>query len=401
MGKKRIQQMNRPTTSAGSRIYSRENVDRYSERARQRRRGRHVRRIVICTLIGVLLAGTAAAGLYLNHLSAKLRGSSITSDLMNSLKIMDSDVTKEPFYMLLLGTDGRPGEDTFRSDTIVVARIDPTHKQVTLLSIPRDTKIKLNGETMKINAAHAYGGADDVVKAVNELLWPGQEGKISQYAEVSFEGLVQVVDAIGGVEVNVPDKVDDPKAGDMVIEPGLQTLDGASALAFCRSRAYSDGDYTRMRHQRIFIAALAKQVLNNTNATTIVPLIESLSDMVQTSMSLTDIAALANAMRGMDTDKIWSANLPSWAGDDTYINGVSYVFCNEEATAEMMDRIDKGLDPQGSQTMSTGGLSESSTIGDLTNNTASDYVNGTATASGGSDESSSDSSRGSASSSSN
>ena len=142
-------------------------------------------------------------------------------------------------------------------------------------------------------------------------------------------------------------------------------------------------------------------MLNNTNATTIVPLIESLSDMVQTSMSLTDIAALANAMRGMDTDKIWSANLPSWAGDDTYINGVSYVFCNEEATAEMMDRIDKGLDPQGSQTMSTGGLSESSTIGDLTNNTASDYVNGTATASGGSDESSSDSSSGSASSSSN
>lgn len=376
MGKKPIQQMRRPSTGASSRIYSRENVGRYSERARQRRRGRLIKRVVVCTLIGVLVFAAGAAGLWFNRISGKLRGASITDSLLATL--VDSNVTQEPFYMLLLGTDGRPGESSFRSDTIVLSRIDPKEKQVTLISIPRDTRVTLsNGETAKINAAHALGGPEEVVKSVNKLC--GVE--ISHYAEVSFDGMQQLVDALGGVEVNVPEKIDDPKAGDMVIEPGLQTLDGASALAFCRSRAFPDGDYTRMRHQRIFISALAKTLLEKTDPTNIVPLIESLSDMIDTDMSIQEIASLANAMRGMDTDKIWSANLPSWAGEDTYVNGVSYVFADEEAVAEMMARVDAGEDPKGPQTMGSGG-SASATTGDLSKNTASDWSNGTASVSG-------------------
>ncbi|MDY2778121.1 MAG: LCP family protein [Collinsella sp.] len=368
--------MRRPSTGASSRIYSRENVGRYSERARQRRRGRLIKRVVVCTLIGVLVFAAGAAGLWFNRISGKLRGASITDSLLATL--VDSNVTQEPFYMLLLGTDGRPGESSFRSDTIVLSRIDPKEKQVTLISIPRDTRVTLsNGETAKINAAHALGGPEEVVKSVNKLC--GVE--ISHYAEVSFDGMQQLVDALGGVEVNVPEKIDDPKAGDMVIEPGLQTLDGASALAFCRSRAFPDGDYTRMRHQRIFISALAKTLLEKTDPTNIVPLIESLSDMIDTDMSIQEIASLANAMRGMDTDKIWSANLPSWAGEDTYVNGVSYVFADEEAVAEMMARVDAGEDPKGPQTMGSGG-SASATTGDLSKNTASDWSNGTASVSG-------------------
>lgn len=371
--KKPIQQGRRPSTGASSRIYSRENVSRYSERARQRRRGRMVRRVVLFTFLGVLVAGVSAAGLWVSNIAGKLRGASITDTLLATL--VDSNVTQEPFYMLLLGTDGRPGEDTFRSDTIVLSRIDPKKKQVTLISIPRDTKVTLsNGETAKINAAHALGGPEEVVKTVNDLC----DVEISHYAEVSFEGMEQLVDALGGVEVNVPDKIDDPKAGPMVIEPGLQTLDGASALAFCRSRAFVDGDYTRMRHQRIFISALAKTLLEKTDATNIVPLVESLSDMIDTDMSIQDIVALANAMRGMNTDEIWSANIPSWAGEDTYVNGVSYVFADKEALAEMMARVEAGEDPRGPQTMGSTGES-SATTGDLSNNEASDWSNGTAT----------------------
>lgn len=368
--KKPIQQGRRPSTGASSRIYSRENVGRYSERARQRRRSRMVKRTLLCTLLGVLLCGVGAAGLWFGKVAGNLRGASITDNLLATL--VDSNVTRDPFYMLLLGTDGRPGEESFRSDTIVLSRIDPKAKQVTLISIPRDTRVTLsNGETTKINAAHALGGPEEVVKAVNELC--GVE--ISHYAEVSFEGMEQLVDAIGGVEVNVPDKIDDPKAGPMVIEPGLQTLDGASALAFCRSRAFADGDYTRMRHQRIFISALAKTVLEKTDPTNIVPLIESVSDMVDTDMTIQDIAALANAMRGMNTDEIWSANIPSYTD---MIDGVSYVIADDDELALMMERVNAGEDPKGPQTMGTTG-DASATIGDLTNNEASDWSNGTAT----------------------
>lgn len=382
--KKPVQQGRRPTAGASNRIYSRENVGRYAERARQRRRGKRVRRAILCAVIVFLIGGVSAAGLYLGRIAGKLNnGQLITSDLLATL--VDSNVTKDPFYMLLLGTDGRPGEETYRSDTIVLTRIDPQRKQVTLISIPRDTRVTLSdGSTQKINAAHAIGGPDDVVKAVNELC--GVE--ISHYAEVSFNGMKQLVDAIGGVEVDVPDRIDDPKAGkNVVIEPGKQVLNGKEALAFCRSRAFADGDYTRMRHQRIFIAALAKTILEKTDATNILPTIESLSDMVVTDMSMQDIAALANTMRGMDTDKIWSANVPSTTAT---IDGISYVIANDDELAEMMERVNAGEDPKGPQTSDINS-GQSSTIADLTNNTSEDFSNGADQSADSSESSSSDS----------
>lgn len=380
---KPIQRAQRPTSSAASRIYSRENVGRYAERARQRRRGKIVRRSLLGVFLGVLVVGVAAAGLWFSSIVHRLNnGEVITNDLLMTL--VDSDVTRDPFYMLLLGTDGRPGEDTYRADTIILARIDPNNKHVTLISIPRDTKVEYNGSTMKINGVHTYGGPDDMVRAVNELC--GVE--ISHYAEISFNGLVALTDAVGGVEVDVPDRIDDPKAADFVIEPGLQTLNGEQALAFCRSRAYADGDYTRMRHQRIFIAALANTLLNKVDAGNIVPIIDSVSDMVVTDLSIQDIVSLANAMRGMNTDEIWTANIPSYAGASTMINGQSYVFVYEDELEEMMERVDAGENPEGPQTMGEGG--GSATIGDLSANEARDWSNGTATTSGSEEESASE-----------
>ena len=379
MKKKPVQDARRLSTGAASRIYSRENVGRYSERARQRRTGKRIRRVIVVTLVALLACVGTAAGVWFSNIAGRLNnGAIITPDLL--LTLVDSNVTREPFYMLLLGTDGRPGEDSYRADSIVLARIDAPEKEVTLISIPRDTKIEYDGSTMKINAAHVYDGAEGMVEAVNDLC----DIKISHYAEINFEGMQQLVDALGGVEVNVPDRIDDPKAADFVIEPGLQTLNGEQALAFCRSRAYADGDYTRMRHQRIFLAALANTILNKMDVGNLMGIVDSLSSMVVTDMSVQDIISLVNAMRGMNTDNIWTANLPSWAGEDTWIDGQSYVFVHEDELEEMMERVNAGEDPQGPQTMGTGG--DSATTGDLSNNEAEDWAYGTATTSSSSSE---------------
>ena len=333
------------SSRGGTRLYSRTNTERYSERAAERQRGRVVKRGVLAGVIVVLVTAVSAAGLWFASVVGRLNDPSlITSQLLATLT--DADVTKEPFYMLLLGTDGRPGEDTYRSDSIILTRIDPQEKQVTLISIPRDTAITYEGEIVKINATHAYGGPEAVVEAVNELC----DVRISHYAEVSFDGLVQVVDALGGVEVDVPDRISDHKAGDYVIEPGLQVLNGEQALTFCRSRKFTDGDYSRMRHQRIFLQALAKTLLEKTDATNVVGLVESLSSTVATDMSVADIAGLINSMRGMDTDAIYSANIPSTTAN---IDGVSYVIADEVALKDMMDRVDAGMDPGDSETMET------------------------------------------------
>ena len=105
--------------------------------------------------------------------------------------------------------------------------------------------------------------------------------------------------------------------------------------------------------------------------------------MVETDMSIQDIVALANAMRGMNTDEIWSANIPSTTDDST---GVSYVVALEDELAEMMERVDAGEDPKGPQTIGSA-TDASATIGDLSNNEASDWSNGTASVSGETDSS--------------
>ena len=285
--------------------------------------------------------------------------------------------------MLLLGTDGRPGEDTYRADSIILARIDPTKKQATLISVPRDTKVVYKGETMKINACHTVGGAEAMVQAVNELCGV----QISHYAEVSFDGMKSLIDSVGGIDINATDDVDDPEHLDIKITAGQQHMDGATALTYARCRyIYADGDYTRMRHQRQVLGALAKQILNNFDATKVFALVNSLSNMLVTDMSVQDIVSTVNAMRGMDVDGIYSANLPSYADDSTMIDGVSYVFVYEDELKEMMKRVDAGKDPKGPNTM---GLSDgtSSTIGDINRNTSDDYANGTATSSGSSEDS--------------
>lgn len=375
--KKPIQQGRRPSTGAASRIYSRDNVDRYSERARQRRRSKRVRRGVLVGVMGVLVAAVLAGGMWLTSIVSRLNDSNIITDALNRV-LVDSDVATEPFYMLLLGTDGRNEDEVDRSDSIILARVDAPAKQVTLISIPRDTRVMIDGSYTKINSAFAYGGAEKMVEAVNELC--GIE--ISHYAEISFEGMKALVDAVGGIDIYVPDGdgVDDPQAGPVVIEPGQQHMDGEAALTFCRARhQYTDGDYTRMRHQRMVLGALADQILNKLDASNIVPLVESVANMVVTDLNVSDIVSLVNAMRGMDTNNIWSANIPSWAGADTTIDGVSYVFVKEDKLAKMMERVNAGEDPQGPQSM--GESTGSTTLGDLANNSSDDWASGTATTS--------------------
>ena len=365
--RKPVQQGRRPSVGASTRIYSRDNVARYSERARQRRRGRVFKRGLLIALVAVLLSGVGAAGLWLSQVLGNLGGNGYINNQLRQI-LVDSDVATEPFYMLLLGTDGRPGEEQYRSDSIILARIDPIEKRAMLISIPRDTKVVFKGSTMKINATHYYDGPEGVVSAVNELCGI----QISHYAEINFEGMQQLIDAVGGIDINATEGVDDPKHLEIKIEPGQQHMDGATALTYARARyQYADGDFTRMRHQRQVLGALANKILNELDPGSIVKTIDSVSKMVLTDLGPSDIVSLANAMRGMDTDGIVSANLPSYADETTMVNGQSYVFVREDELATMMEAINRGEDPKGPQTMGTD-TSGASTIGDISGKSSGD-----------------------------
>ena len=298
--------------------------------------------VLIVALIG---AGTAAF-LYINSVNSSLSaGVSEEEQLAIDDALAPVVSYDEPFYMLLIGSDRRAGEDWMgaRADTSIVARVDSSSGTITLISIPRDTQIYLSGYSgEKFNAVYAYEGAAGLIRAASDLL--GVD--ISHYAEVNFEELIELVDLVGGVTVNVPERIDDPDAGSIVIEAGEQTLDGKAALVFARSRQYYDGDFTRASNQRVLIEAIAKKVLSMSIAQ-LPGVVSAAANCVTTDLSAVNLLDLAMQIRSAETLTIYSAMVPSTFGEE---NGLSYVYYVEPDLSNMMDIVDAGGDPNDVET---------------------------------------------------
>ncbi len=311
--------------------------------------------IVVAVIVVLLVATATALAMWVSSVNERLRG----DDAEKVSDVLVAREESEPFYMMLIGSDARADDSSMgaRSDTNIVVRVDPENNQLTLVSIPRDTMIELDGYgTQKFNAAYAYEGAAGAIREASELL--GVD--ISHYAEVNFEMLEGLVDAIGGVDVVVESTIDDSDAGDVVIEAGEQHLDGEAALVFARSRSYVDGDFTRTYNQRLLVAAIVEKVLS-LSVTDLPGVVQSAAECVTTDLTITDIIALALEFKNADGDlTIYSAMVPSTTGT---VGGISYVFTDEETLAEMMAVVDAGGDPSGftaSPTASiTSGTSES------------------------------------------
>ena len=305
------------------------------------RRANRKRNITIAAVVvvAVLLVGAVSAFAYINSITGALREGG-DQDLRAAL--VETDMSKEPFYMLLLGAD-RDQErtesdegDLFRSDTMILARVDAPKGTITLISIPRDTLVDL-GEYgwQKINVAYGFGGPSLAVEAVSKLTGVS----ISHYAEIDMDGLSAIIDSIGGVEVEVPVEIDDEDAGGYV-PAGWQTLDGEHALIVCRSRntyieTSAAPDLMRAANQRMVLSAVAHKVLGSDIAT-IANTVRSAAGFVTTDLELNDIIGLAQALQGMNTDDaFYTASLPTRA---LYIaNGLGYPDVTGFAATDTVD----------------------------------------------------------------
>ncbi len=162
----------------------------------------------------------------------------------------------QPIFILLLGSDARPGEpvEGERTDSIHILAINPAKHKATILGFPRDSYVPIPDHgTNKINSAMTFGGPDLVVKTVEELTGI----KLSYWALTSFDGFAGMINSIGGLTVDVPFSMHDSysKAD---FEAGQQELDGKQALAFARDRhSLPEGDFGRSENQgRLMIASL-------------------------------------------------------------------------------------------------------------------------------------------------
>src|SRR5690348_7331379 len=167
-----------------------------------------------------------------------------------------------------------------------------------LMSIPRDSYVAIEGHGRnKLNASYAFGGAALLINTVEQATGI----RIDHYAEIGFNGFVGAVDAVGGVELCVPQAIKDPKAA-LNIKAGCQLLDGATALGYVRTRATAGSDFDRVERQRAFLSALVKKATSPAtlvNPFRVIPLTSAVTAAITVDRSdhVWNLAGLALAMR--------------------------------------------------------------------------------------------------------
>ena len=229
---------------------------------------------------------------------------------------------KDKATIMIMGVDERAG-DVGRSDTLMVATIDPAKNEAALLSIPRDTRVAIpkNGYD-KINAAYAYGGEKLTQRTVEDLLGI----RIDHYIIINTRAFQKIVDAIGGIDINVEKRMyyEDPwdDDGGLIIDlrPGMQHMDGKTAVTYVRYRD-EEGDIGRVRRQQKFMRACVDAVTTPAILPRLPAIIASVIDSVKTDLSVRQLLEFAGTLKESQAKGLRTEMVP---GRPLYIDEVSY-----------------------------------------------------------------------------
>jgi len=226
---------------------------------------------------------------------------------------------------VLLGSDAR-SDEVSRSDTILIARSTGG-----MLSVPRDTLVKIPGVGEdKLNAAYAYGGPDLTVETLDNLTGV----PIDDYAVIKFTGVEDVVNALGGVTIDVRQEIKLGIEGrKFTIQPGKQELNGGQALAYVRYRGGPQADIGRIGRQQRFISALAKEAISPLNWPRLPATINAAWSNIETNMNPLQAARFGAQYM------VWGRGDPveMYPGTPQYIGGISYWVPDEKAGEQVID----------------------------------------------------------------
>lgn len=213
----------------------------------------------------------------------------------------------EPFTMLLLGIDsegqGIKEASSFNGDTIMLISFDPNTLDATIFSIPRDTYVKMacGGRYNKINAA-SWGGISCMIKTIEDFT--GID--IDYYAKINFKGVVDLVNVLGGINVDVPisfcEQNSNREFGSALIclEPGLQKLDGEQALAFARHRhSLPLGDFQRAQHQQMIVEAMVQSLKGVRSVNDFYSILDAISNNLDTNMSTNEMLSFYDVAKNL------------------------------------------------------------------------------------------------------
>ncbi len=307
------------------------------------------KKIVLMSL-SIFLLTVVAAGVYGNSLLGFSLGE--ISKTFKSLDDNDDSIqpidATEPLTILLMGVDmdqaSRGGQwDGGRSDSMILVTLNPTTKTTTMMSLTRDIMVEIaepdgtsSGTIEKLNHSYSYGQAPMAIATIEKMM----DITIDRYVEINMDGLVELVDALGGIEVNntlgFPISISEHEpAYTAVVPEGTSLVNGNQALVYSRMR-YDDpeGDIGRQRRQREVITAIVKKLLNLDGLTQYKKILTAISNNMRTNIEI-NTSTIPSLLGYKDA----LSNLESYQlqGEDQMINELSYQLPTSEHLLEMQN----------------------------------------------------------------
>lgn len=288
----------------------------------------------ITTILAFIFIVVVGGYIYINKTLDKVESIEVNTDNIG-IKTETKEEFKEIKNIALLGIDSRDDDLVGRSDSIMILTLDSVHNKIKLSSIMRDSYVNIDGHGMdKINHAYAFGGAELALKTLNENF----DLNISEVMVVNFSSLVNIIDKIGGVNINITDEEVSHISG--ISSPGEHLLNGNQALAYSRIRYATGGDYKRTERQRTVINSIFNK-LKDTSLTEYPQLVNEFLPYIQTNMSKSALLGLSTefsglAMKGLEQDRFPRDG----QAEGQMINGVYYLtFDIENVKTSMKDYI--------------------------------------------------------------
>lgn len=255
------------------------------------------------------------------------------------------DIT-EPFTILLMGIDSTDEvlekNAIANGDTLILITFNPKTLNATMISIPRDSYVPIacwSGKPEnKITHAAAYGN-DCMINTIQDYF----DTKIDYYAKINFKGLVKLVNAVGGVDVNVPQVLctDDSSRGDEIcIQPGYQTLNGEQALVFARNRkALANGDFGRAQHQQEIILALINKMKTIKDVSTFMDILNTISNSLDTNLTTKQILSFYNVGKDIIKKSLSSDEADLINIQQLFLQGTGQMIYDERARMVLWDYV--------------------------------------------------------------
>lgn len=249
----------------------------------------------------------------------------------------DDDAAKTAdgeYLILLVGVDKNGDDDNntdfTRTDTIMLLKANTKTGKMDLLSIPRDSRIKIRDKFDKVNHAHAFGGIELTMQTLRSFL--GLD--IDYYVQINYQALINIVDALGGVDYDVPEGITIDK-GKVQIKPGPNHLDGNEVMWYLRTRnIYNNGDIGRVNTQQGFVKAMVDEMVKKSKNMNMMTFISNYLKYVKTNLPMTAIMDLAGNINNFSSDKMDTHIVP---GMEQTIDGTSYYIPDYEKTWQIVD----------------------------------------------------------------